>query len=594
MNDIVIKRHSFDLAKKRLKEFSEKTEAQLAIDKVRTDGGFLGLGNHKVTGYELNERLECIQGHLIDINSTNNKTIKEFREVYNALDALDKDYITSIVNSVKAIEKTSNDVRVQQGTLKQHNEKLLNQQNKLDAHQVEIEKNVANITKVVTVLKSFKEKLDGYKHLTDIDKIWSDCKTIRNEIQIVSDSITMLSKKTTTDIATANNQNKALVEQVNKDIFTLRNEAKSFREFFSDLSDKIEATSELLDNQVPIIQDISNFVNEISNVNHLNDVDTMWEEISGAKESFDSIKKELQNIDADILQIQSHFDDLDAFVTVLNSYTHLHDIDSIWGDLVDIKIKVKEIINNINDSKEEIQKHQSNLENLNATSAEHKESIDALFHKQVEAEEYTRINRNSITELQAFRGKVDSIEHLSDVDSMWKQGNKLQTDLAEAKEKAKADTEKLINDMEKINRNIDEHQNLISILNAASDEHKKSIDTMSQKQTETERYAKINRAFITELQAFRGKVDSIEHISDVDFMWEQGNALLTDLTEVNNSIVCLQQKIIETDNEMVDRNVKVEGELDTLERKLKYAYFIAGGSLGLAVIELILILTGVI
>lgn len=71
MDEIAIKRHSFDLAKNRLKEFSEKTEAELEIDKVRTDGGFLGLGNHKVTGYELNGRLETIQEHFIAVNTTN-------------------------------------------------------------------------------------------------------------------------------------------------------------------------------------------------------------------------------------------------------------------------------------------------------------------------------------------------------------------------------------------------------------------------------------------------------------------------------------------------------------------------------------------
>ena len=32
MNEIAIKRHSFDLAKNRLKEFSEKTEAELEIE----------------------------------------------------------------------------------------------------------------------------------------------------------------------------------------------------------------------------------------------------------------------------------------------------------------------------------------------------------------------------------------------------------------------------------------------------------------------------------------------------------------------------------------------------------------------------------
>lgn len=107
MNEIAIERHKFDLAKKRLKEFSEKTEAELEIDKVRTDGGFLGLGDHKVTGVELNGRLETIQEHFIAVNTTNNKVIKEFREVYNALDALDKEYIAGILSNVEAIKKTS-------------------------------------------------------------------------------------------------------------------------------------------------------------------------------------------------------------------------------------------------------------------------------------------------------------------------------------------------------------------------------------------------------------------------------------------------------------------------------------------------------
>ncbi|HFU4460605.1 TPA: hypothetical protein ACGPAL_002116, partial [Streptococcus suis] len=120
MNEIEIKSHSFDLAKNRLKEFSENTEAELEIKKVRTSGDFLGLGDHKVTGYELNKRLEMIQKHFITVNTTSNMVIKEFREVYNALDVLDKDYISSIIANVKAIEKTSNDVRSQQRLLKHH------------------------------------------------------------------------------------------------------------------------------------------------------------------------------------------------------------------------------------------------------------------------------------------------------------------------------------------------------------------------------------------------------------------------------------------------------------------------------------------
>ena len=67
MNELAIKKHDFELAKRRLKEFSEKKEAELSIERVQTDGGFLWLGDHKGTGTELNSRLETIQNHLIQL-----------------------------------------------------------------------------------------------------------------------------------------------------------------------------------------------------------------------------------------------------------------------------------------------------------------------------------------------------------------------------------------------------------------------------------------------------------------------------------------------------------------------------------------------
>ena len=342
MDEIAIKRHSFDLAKNRLKEFSEKTEAELEIDKVRTDGGFLGLGNHKVTGYELNERLETIQEHFIAVNTTNNTVIKEFREVYNALDVLDKDYITSIVANVKAIEKTSNDVRVQQGILKQHNEKLANQQSKLDVHQVEIEKNVANISKIVAALKVFKEKLEDYKHLTDIDKIWNDCKTIQNEIKVVSDSITKFSKKVTEDIAMAHNKNKALSDQLNRDILQMQKH----------------------------LEEIDSFVAVLNGYTHLQDIDNMWDDLDICKTNIERIngniqaqQSELDNLavtseghaesiaalfknlaDAEKYAVDSRnlITKLEAFKAEVSALNYLMEVDDIWKDVEEHTSKLVE------------------------------------------------------------------------------------------------------------------------------------------------------------------------------------------------------------------------------------------------------------
>ena len=559
MNEIAVKRHSFDVAKNRLKEFSEKTEAELEIDKVRTEGGFLGLGDHKVTGYELNGRLETIQEHFIAVNTTNNKVIKEFREVYNALDVLDKDYITSIVANVKAIEKTSNDVRVQQETLKQHNEKLANQQDKLDTHQVEIEKNVANISKIVTALKVFKEKLDSYKHLTDIDKIWNDCKSIQNKIRVVSESITKFSKKATEDIAMANNKNKALSDQVNKDILTLHDEAKTFKEFFSELSEKLESTANLLDSQIPVIKEMTSFAEQLKNMEHLDDVDSMYEDINQTKENFVTVENSLQSIEADILQMGKHLEKIDSFVAVMEGYNHLQDINNIWDD-IDICKKNIEKIN------ENIQAQQNELDNLATTSENHKESIATLSKNLVDAEKYATDSRNLIIKLEDFQEEVSALNHLMEVDEIWKRTEEHQIRIKRVEQESKVHTDEL-NELEQNNSKMCE--------NITSNTHEISL-----------------------LKKYKDELSGISHLDDIDDMWNDIEDHTSKLIECEKRDVELTdtiQKNKEEANENIVEAVQAANvAIETLTKKVKYAYWIAGGSAGLAIVELILLLMKVI
>lgn len=242
MNEIAtIKRHEFEIAKNRLKEFSETKEAELAIKKVRTEGDFFGLGGHRVTGGELNKRLAAIQQHFITVNTTTNKVIKEFREIYNALDLLDKDYIASIVANVQAIEKTSNDVRRQQAVLQEHHVRLAAQQNKLDTHQSEIEKSIEVISKIVIALHAFQDRLTGYSHLADIDELWEDCEEMQKELRTVSDSFAKLSKKTAEELRAVQHKQQTFSARVHGDIFGLRNELKALKASLSSLEETVES-----------------------------------------------------------------------------------------------------------------------------------------------------------------------------------------------------------------------------------------------------------------------------------------------------------------------------------------------------------------
>lgn len=416
MKEIDIKRHSFELAKNRLKEFSEKTEAELAIDKVKIDGGFLGLGDHKVRGYELNNRLETIQNHFISVNTTNNKVIKEFREIYNALDALDKDYIKSIICNLKVIEKTSNDVRIQQETLKKHNEKLATQQRKLDTHQVEIESNVENISKIVKILKDFKKKLEEYKHLTDIDKIWNDCKSIQKEIKVVSDSIIKFSNKTTEDIKEANNKNKSLSEQINRDIPILRKD---------------------LDNCKSNIEKINSRIKE-----HQNDLATLTRTSAKHKENIETICKNIEDIEKYAIDSRNLINELVDFTNEVKSLKHLMEIDFICEKTKENEISIQQV-------EGEVKIHTDKLNELQQENGNMHESIN--------------LSVKEISILKSSMGQLSSISHLYDVDDIWRDVKEHTSKIIECEKKDENLVAIIKKNKEEFNENIAETTQIMSV-----------------------------------------------------------------------------------------------------------------------------------
>ena len=124
--ELVIKTHNFEDAKRRLKEVSEKKIEGFEINIVGTKDKFLFLeGDHKVTGDEFNDRIIAINQHLTNLHTKTYENNKEFGEVYNALEALDKDYIAVILTSINAIEEVSKHMREEIDTIKEVQKKIL-------------------------------------------------------------------------------------------------------------------------------------------------------------------------------------------------------------------------------------------------------------------------------------------------------------------------------------------------------------------------------------------------------------------------------------------------------------------------------------
>lgn len=280
-------------------------------------------------------------------------------------------------------------------------------------------------------------------------------------------------------------------EQINKDMLTLHNEVKSFKEFSSNLSEKIEFTANLLNSQIPVIKKMTSFVEQLKDMSHLEAVDSMWEDINQAKENFVIVENSLQSIEADILHIKKHLEKVDSFIAVVESYNHLKDIDDMWDDIDICKKDIEKI--NVN-----IQTQQRELDNLATTNKNHTDILSRLEQNDSKMSESIISNTNEICFLKNYKNKLSEISHLNDVDGMW--------------------------------NNIEEHTSKLI-----------ECDKMNEE-----------------------LIDNIKK----------------NKKEVNDNIEEAVQEV----------NVAIE----TLTRKIKYVYWIAGGSVGFAIIELILLLMRVI
>lgn len=367
MDTFEVKNHDFENAKLAIKKFSEETTTDLDLSYVndkKTVGEWFGdalLGgglrlDHKVTGEELNELTTQVQKHLHSVNSTQIKLIKEFGQVYRALESLDKDYIYGILTSIKATEKTSE---------------------RIEATQVEIKKIVDDQKKTLEILKKFKQKLDNYAHLSDIDKIWCDCQKWHDEISALTTAIS--------NAVTASSHNKVALEEV--------------RGTQDDMQTEIAHLSRKLSEQIAHIEEMISFMSDIEKIAHLQDIDSMWNSLSIVHDNLQEFSTELIAVKTNISTQQESIHGLLEFSTSLSQYEHIKDIDTIWSKTEAAERKIdaldkreQGLVEEVHNSQRmiaELDKHsvevsaviQSNKESAEQSLAEATEKTDSLIQQ---------------------------------------------------------------------------------------------------------------------------------------------------------------------------------------------------------------------
>lgn len=198
--DLQISNHDFNAAKEQLKKFAEQDVKELKFDKVRTHEDIFGLewAEHGVTGKELNSLIEKLQNYFSNVYDRDQNLIKEFGEVYKALEALDKDYIQAILTSVSAIKKTNEKLSIDQERIDQTIEK---QKATLIAlkqfkEKVSVQLSEIDSSKLVTLIEQLESRVEEIEKSSSIMKDESsEISQLKNELDSVKSQVNILSNK---------------------------------------------------------------------------------------------------------------------------------------------------------------------------------------------------------------------------------------------------------------------------------------------------------------------------------------------------------------------------------------------------------------
>lgn len=125
------------------------------------------------------------------------------------------------------------------------------------------------------------------------------------------------------------------------------------------------------------------------------------------------------------------------------------------------------------------------------------------------------------------------------------------------------------------------------------DKHGEKLNALAVQTQKTDEAVAQNQKDIEELNQ---GLSAIAHLNDVDTLWASNETRSAEIKELQEQSEdarnLIQQNKDLADQSLADEKSRTETALQSLNKKIQYAYWIAGGSMALALIELFVILLG--
>ena len=288
-----------------------------------------------------------LQSTLIDINKTIRSLFDIADEVYKALESLDKEYIQGIVVAVKSAETASDQAKVASS-------QALDASKKATQAQADIKETIEALRVTVNRLKEFKEQATA--ELSSISTLKTEMTSANNRITAIDNKIS--------DVADAAKEVKSI-----RPYFSNLTHIKDVDRMWSDLKSARENVQKLTSTLTPFISRVNQIITRIDgdiaalkqyralleSYKHLGDVDAIWSDVEGHKTDLASLHQQVEAFVEKVhqagIRMDGDIESLKQYRTLLESYKHLGDVDAIWSDvevqktdLLDLKDKLNAFI----------------------------------------------------------------------------------------------------------------------------------------------------------------------------------------------------------------------------------------------------------
>ena len=311
MSDIQIYKHNFELSKDKIQVLISNLPTPEQLPTLEKKGGLFNCFDKKVTGAEMNEITHIINDIFKKNKEQTLQLYELFREVYNTLEVLDKEYIKKILESIEAsdiaskqalaaqsdIDRTIKALKITVSKLKEieiffteNPDEVLKMKN-IGAMQEDVERHKAAISEIsanfsavsnlieethkafwieIDELKSYQSKLEKLIHLSDIDTTWKDVEKLKQKISDLYISIDCLKEET-----------KIYLEKIEKSI------QKSLLE---------------VEQKISILEE---YKSKLENYSHLKDIDDIWKNVQKHQEHLDSLNTHLSQTKIDLTKLDN-------------------------------------------------------------------------------------------------------------------------------------------------------------------------------------------------------------------------------------------------------------------------------------------------